>query len=112
MSLLGDQGLMSVANKCHENTLALIAAATRIEGVSRKFTTPIFHEVVLKLPIPAAQVLDNMAEARILGGFDLSTLNDSNLTDCILVNATETKTTEDIELFASSLASACGGPLC
>lgn len=112
MSLLGDKGLMSVANKCHENTLALIAAATRIEGVSRKFTTPVFHEVVLKLPKPAAEVLNTMAESGILGGFDLSVLNDSNLADCILVNATETKTTQDIELFMSSLADACGAPSC
>jgi len=112
MSLLGDKGLMSVANKCHENMLALIAGATLIAGVSRRFDAPVFHEVVLKLPKPVAQVLAELAKEKILGGFDLSVLNDPGLTDCILVNVTETKTSDDIELFVARLEAACGGSSC
>jgi len=112
MSLLGNTGLMSVANKCHENILALVDRATKIEGVSRRFSAPIFHEVVLKLPRPPAEVLELMAEEKILGGFDLSLSEDPGLRDCLLVNATETKTTEDIDLFVTNLEAACGGSSC
>jgi len=112
MSLLGNTGLMSVANKCHENILALVDRATKIEGVSRRFTAPVFHEVVLKLPRPPAEVLELMATEKILGGFDLSLSEDPSLSDCLLVNTTETKTTEDIDLFVTSLEAACGGSSC
>ena len=112
MSLLGNAGLMSVANKCHENILALVDRATKIEGVSRRFTAPVFHEVVLKLPRPPAEVLELMAAEKILGGFDLSLSEDPSLSDCLLVNTTETKTTEDIDLFVTSLEAACGGSSC
>lgn len=112
MSLLGNTGLRSVANKCHENIIALLERATKIEGVSRRFTAPVFHEVVLKLPRAPAEVLDSMSKSKILGGFDLSLSDDPALSDCLLVNATETKTLEDIELFATSLEAACGGASC
>ncbi len=112
MSLLGNTGLRSVANKCHENIIALLERATKIEGVSRRFTAPVFHEVVLKLPRAPAEVLESMSKSKILGGFDLSLSDDPALSDCLLVNATETKTLEDIELFATSLEAACGGASC
>jgi len=53
-----------------------------------------------------------MAAEKILGGFDLSLSEDPSLSDCLLVNATETKTTEDIDLFVTSLEAACGGSSC
>ncbi len=112
MSLLGDTGLTSVANKCHENILALVKRATEIEGVSRRFTAPVFHEVVLELPRAPSEVLELMAKEKILGGFDLSLSEDPALENCLLVNTTETKIAEDIELFATTLEAACGDSSC
>ncbi|MCB1645272.1 MAG: aminomethyl-transferring glycine dehydrogenase subunit GcvPA [Pseudomonadales bacterium] len=106
MSLLGDQGLASIANQCHGGTMSLLAAATSVPGVSRRFSAPVFHEVALQLPKPAVEVLARMREDSILGGYDLGQISEA-LADCMLVNVTETKTSEDIAAFTASLKKAC-----
>lgn len=111
MSLLGDEGLQSVASHSHSGTIDLVAQATGIEGVSRRFTAPVFHEAVLRLPSPAKDVLERMARDGILGGYDLGEL-DAGLADCMLVNVTETKTPADLERFVVSLRAAVGETEC
>jgi glycine dehydrogenase subunit 1 len=105
MALLGAEGLKRVAAASHANTRKLIDALTAIDGVERVFEGAFFHETVLRLDRPAAAVLDELAEAGILGGVDLSAWH-PELGDAILVCATETKTDHDIELYASALARA------
>ncbi|MEX0943014.1 MAG: aminomethyl-transferring glycine dehydrogenase subunit GcvPA [Pseudomonadales bacterium] len=111
MSLMGDEGLRSVARHCHSGTIDLVAKAAAIEGVSRRFAAPIFHEVVLRLPGPAKDILRRMAENGILAGYDLGEC-DPELADCMLVNVTETKTAADIERFVESLQMAVGEVSC
>ncbi|HET7674182.1 MAG TPA: glycine dehydrogenase, partial [Gammaproteobacteria bacterium] len=105
MALLGAEGLKRVAAASHANTRKLIDALTAIDGVERVFEGAFFHETVLRLDRPAAAVLDELAEAGILGGVDLSAWH-PELGDAILVCATETKTDRYIELYASALARA------
>lgn len=108
MSLLGDQGLRSVALASHEGLQQLISQVSEIEGVSVRFPGPVFHEAVLETARPASEVLAAMAAQGILGGYDLG-LEFEDLENCILVNVTETKTTSDIEAYAQCLAVALGG---
>ena len=103
LSLLGPDGLENVAAHCHANTRDLVAALTALDGVSNVFSAPSFHETVLRLPRPAAEVLDALAARGILGGYDLG-LDYPALADCILVCATETRTAEDIRAYADALA--------
>ncbi|MDX1497354.1 MAG: aminomethyl-transferring glycine dehydrogenase subunit GcvPA [Salinisphaeraceae bacterium] len=105
MALLGPEGLQRVAAASHANTRQLIEAATAIEGVELLFTAPNFHEVVLRLPKNAAEVLKHMAEYDVLGGYNLADQY-PELGDVILVCATETKTEDDITAFAESLREA------
>lgn len=101
MSLLGYDGLVSVANTAHGNTTSLVEGLCAIDGVDRLYEGPFFHEVALKLDRPVAPLLAALADRDILGGFDLtSTVG----TDALLVCATETKTDADIAAYIAAFA--------
>jgi glycine dehydrogenase subunit 1 len=103
LSLLGPEGLARVANESHRRTNELVAALTRIKGVKLAFERPRFHEAVLQLDRPAAQVIAELASRGIVAGFDLS--NDyPELGHALLVCATETRTDADIKAYADALA--------
>ncbi len=106
LSLLGSEGLRRVAAQCHANTRALVGALTGLGGVNAPFA-PYFHEAVLTLPRPVAPVLQQLAAAGILGGFDLSA-DFPELGNALLVCATEVRTAEDIGTYRRALASVLG----
>jgi glycine dehydrogenase subunit 1 len=103
--LLGPQGLAQVAATSMQRTQQLIDALTRIPGVRLAFDKPRFHEAVLLLDRPVRGVLDALARRGIVGGCDISARYPS-LGAALLVCATETRTTGDIETYASALAEA------
>jgi glycine dehydrogenase subunit 1 len=103
MSLMGPQGLERVASASHARTRELVAALTRVKGVHLAFESPYFHEAVLLLDRPVGQVLKTLASRGILGGLDLSEYYPA-LGNALLVCATETKTTADIETYANALS--------
>lgn len=105
MSLLGAEGLERVAAYSMTNTAALVEALTEIEGITAVFSGAGFHEAVLRLPKAVAPVLEKLAAHNILGGFDLSR-HFPELGHALLVCATETRTAEDIALYASALREA------
>jgi glycine dehydrogenase subunit 1 len=102
MSLLGPEGLRSVAAECAAKTSDLAKAVERIDGVELEFDAPQFHEVVLRLPVTADVVIEQLRQHGIFAGVSLSTWY-PDLPNCLLVCATETKSDEDIETFASVL---------
>lgn len=102
MSLLGSEGLARVAAASCKNTVALAEGLCRVDGVDRLFTGPFFHECALRLDRPVGPVLEALADAGILGGYDLSQSH-PELGDALLVCATETKTRKDIETYAVHL---------
>ncbi|MGF1642929.1 MAG: aminomethyl-transferring glycine dehydrogenase subunit GcvPA [Thiotrichales bacterium] len=102
MALLGPGGLRRVAAKCHENTHALVERLA-VAGVKPRFAGEYFHEVALALPHSAPEVLKRLAENGILGGYPLG--NDyPELSDAVLVCATETKTADDLSVYADHLS--------
>ena len=102
MSLLGPDGLAKVASASMANTAALIAKLTAIPGVSRVFDGQVFHEAVIRLPMPVAPVLEALADEGVLGGFDLARHN-PELGHALLVCATETKTEAQLDRYADTL---------
>jgi glycine dehydrogenase subunit 1 len=102
MSLLGAEGLASVAKRCHHNTHALVDALSEINGVRPVFHSAFFHEAVLKLDKPASQVLEALASRGIQGGLAVEAYY-PELENCILICATEKRTVEDIETYAKTL---------
>ena len=84
------------------NTNALIDKLTAIKGVTRMFNRPVFHEAVLALDVPVADVLRTLEAQGILGGFDLTPYY-PELGQALLVCATETRTPADLEKYARDL---------
>jgi glycine dehydrogenase subunit 1 len=105
LSLMGPQGLARTAAAAHARTRELVAALTRVPGVRPVFTAPGFHEAVLQLDRPVAPVLEALAHRGIHGGLALSDYY-PELGDALLVCATETKTSADIERYRAALGEA------
>lgn len=102
LTLLGPVGLERVAAASHARTQELVAALTRVPGVRRRFNRPFFHEAVLAIDRTAANVLEALADRSIAGGLDLSEAY-PELGDSLLVCATETRNSADIERYATEL---------
>ena len=102
LSLMGPEGLARVANECHKRANELVNALTRIKGVKLAFDRARFHEAVLLLDRPAAQVIAALAGRGIIAGHDLST-DYPELGNALLVCATETRSSEDIARYADAL---------
>ena len=105
MALMGHEGIARVAGHSHANTRRLVERLTAIDGVERAHAGPFFHEAVLRLSRPAAEVVETLAADRLLAGVPLSRFF-SERTHELLVCATEKRTDADIERFAERLASA------
>ena len=102
MALLGPDGLARVAQTCHANALKLVQQLTALPGVKRRFSGAVFHECVLQLSAPVADVLHALKAQGILGGLAL-TQDYPELGDALLVCATETKHDADLERYRENL---------
>ena len=102
MSLLGPEGLAQTAQHCHHNTHSLVEAMQTIPGVELVFSAPYFHEALLRLPYPAADILTAMHEQGIAAGYPVDE-HYPNLHNTILVCATEKRTAADIKRYVSAL---------
>lgn len=105
MSMMGPEGLTRVAIQSMTNTRILRDKLCRIPGVSTLFTRPFFHEVTLKLPKSATQVIETLAKQNIVAGYALKD-DYPELHDALLVCVTETKSEDELECFTSALATA------
>ena len=107
LALLGPVGLERVASACVARTRELVAALSGLPGVRTAFAGPRFHEAVLLLDRPVAPVLESLAVEGIIGGHDLSR-DYPELGHALLVCATETRTSEDIEAYTRVLGRMLG----
>ena len=102
MTLLGAQGLERVAQACHQNTLDLITGITQVGGVKKIFSRPLFHEVVVQLDLPVADMQRALSVQGIIGGVSLAE-DYPELGNALLLCATETKSAADIKTFLDAL---------
>jgi glycine dehydrogenase subunit 1 len=107
LSLLGPAGLARVAAACVARTQELVDALTAQGSVRAAFPGPRFHEAVLVLDRPVAPVLESLAAEGIAGGYDLAR-DFPELGPALLVCATETRTSGDIESYARALQRTLG----
>src|ERR1700733_4352017 len=105
MALLGAEGLERVAEGSMARTEQLQQALTALPGVRRMFPRPTFHEAVLAFDRPVAPLLAALAQRGIQGGLDLAEFY-PELGPALLLCATETKSSADIEAYASALSEA------
>ena len=104
MSLIGPAGLEKVAAASHANTTSLIDKLASLDGVSKVFDRPLFHEAVLKFDLPVDEIINAMSEQGIVAGIKLED-EYPELANCLLVCATETKTESDLDTYKENLES-------
>ena len=102
LALLGPQGLRRVAARCHQNTKVLAEKLCSIQGVDQCFEQPFLNEVAIKLDCPVVDVLRGIEAQGINGGIDLG-LDYPELGNVLLTCATETRTIDEIESYATHL---------
>ncbi len=104
MTLLGQAGLERLAQVNHANAVALADALAGVKGVTM-LNESFFNEFTVKLPRPAAEVVEALAAKGILGGVPVSRLlPQAGLDDLLLVASTEVNTNEDRAAFVAALA--------
>jgi glycine dehydrogenase subunit 1 len=104
LTLLGDAGFSRLAQINHAKAVGLSEKLSAIPGVqllNRNF----FNEFTLRLPKPAALVVERLAADNILGGVPLSRLapDSPEAADLLLVAVTELNTDADMAALAGAL---------
>ncbi len=105
LSLLGEAGLARLAYANHARASGLADRLSKIKGVS--LVTPnFFNEFTLKLPEPAADVVDALVAKGIIAGVPASRLmaHEAQARNLLIVAATETATDEDCDAYVATLA--------
>ncbi len=104
MTLLGEKGLRRLARLNHGKAVALAEQLGTVDGVD--VITPVFfNEFTLRVRGDAAKVIDKLADKGVLGGVPVSRLipGKAQLSDLIVVAATEINTDEDRMTYARAL---------
>ena len=103
MTLLGEKGLRTLARINHETACDLADRLSAIDGVEL-LTDAFFNEFALRLPKPAAGVVDALVDKGVLGGVPASRLYPGGgLDDVLIVAATETCSDDDLAAFEAAL---------
>ena len=105
LSLLGEEGFSRLARINHAKATALADRLAKVKGVSL-VTPSFFNEFTLRLPKPAAEVVERLAAKGILAGVPASRLlpHDGAARDLLIVAATETNTDDDADAFVKALS--------
>lgn len=104
LTLLGEAGFRRLAELNHAKASQLsdrLAALPGVQLVNRSF----FNEFTVRLPKPAAPVVEALAARRILGGLPVSRLlpEDPSVANLLLLAATETTTDAGIDSLVAGL---------
>jgi glycine dehydrogenase subunit 1 len=107
LALLGEAGVTRLARLNHAAAVRLAERLEQVPGV-RLVNRTFFNEFTLHLPRPAAEIVETLAARGVLAGVPVSRFypNRPELTDLLLVAATEMTTDEDIDRLEEGLREA------
>ncbi len=105
LSLLGKEGLREVGMQCLQKTAYLRKKLAEVSAVVLPFSGPVYNEVVVRTPFPAAEILADVEHEKILGGIPLGQFYEGHERD-FLVAVTELHTKEQIDQFVAALSAA------
>ncbi len=105
LSLLGEEGFTRLARINHARASMLAERLADLPGVEL-VTQSFFNEFTIRLPKPAAEIVDRLVAKNIIGGVPASRLmpNEPEARNLLIVAATETNTDEDCKAFATALS--------
>ncbi|MEZ5647640.1 MAG: aminomethyl-transferring glycine dehydrogenase subunit GcvPA [Alphaproteobacteria bacterium] len=104
MSLLGEVGFQRLAELNHATAVRTADRLAKVPGV-KVLNETFFNEFAIRLPKTAADVVEALAKKRILAGIPASRLypDQPDLTNILLIAATETTTDQDIDALGQGL---------
>ena len=107
LSLLGEEGLTRLARINHAKAVALAAKLASLPGVE-VLPNAFFNEFTVKLPKPAAPIVEALAASGVIAGVPVSRLlpHDASVQNLLIVAATETNTDDDFDALTAALKGA------
>ena len=96
---LGTSGLRELALRCARGTRYAREAVVAIDGVEPLASAPVVREFAVRLPVPAATVVERMAEEGFLAGVPLG----DEYGDGLLAAVTERRTRAEIDAYTAAL---------
>src|ERR1700730_3602929 len=104
LALLGEAGLTRLARLNHAAAVALAERLEAVPGI-RLLNRAFFNEFAVRLPRPAAEIVEALAAKGVLAGVPVSRFYPDNepVADILLVAATEMTTTEDMDRLEAAL---------
>lgn len=99
---LGKNGLREMANLNLQKAHYAAQEIAKLPGMSLAFSTPYFHEFVIKTEVSPAKINEELLKSKIIGGLDLSRFYpelDHHLLFCV----TETKSKEEIDCLVARM---------
>jgi len=100
---LGKTGLPRLAESCLRKAHSLEERLRKIPGVGRPFAAPFFHEFVVTLPRPAAEINAALLRRGFIGGAPIDAWA-PELRNPWLLCVTERRTREEMDAFAAAVA--------
>lgn len=100
LAWLGTTGLRELALRCARATRYTQEAVLAIDGVSPVSTAPVLREFAARLPVPAATVIERMADEGFLAGV---ALEPDDYGEGLLIAATERRTRAEIDRYVQAL---------
>jgi len=107
LSLLGEEGLTRLARINHAKAVALAAKLEALPGVE-VLPSAFFNEFTMKLPKPAAAIVEALAAKGVIAGVPVSRLlpREPGIENLLILAATETNTDDDFGALVSALKGA------
>lgn len=104
LSLLGEAGFTQLAAINHAKAVQLAHKLATLKGVE-VLSGSFYNEFAVRLPKPAAAVVEALAERKILGGVPASRLypGDAALDNVLLLAVTETNSEDDMTALVAAL---------
>ncbi len=102
LSLLGKRGLRQVAELCYQKAHYAATRISKLSGFALWRGNPFFNEFVITCPRPVSEIIADLLDLGILGGYDLSK-DYPTLDHHLLVAVTEKNTREQIDILCEAL---------
>jgi glycine dehydrogenase subunit 1 len=117
LSWLGREGLAELGLLCARKAHYLRARLLELPGVSAYTEGPVVREFAVRLPVPAADLVDALVPAGILAGVPAgriagrlpATGGDEDLDDVLLVAVTERRTRAELDAYVAAVSAALAG---
>jgi glycine dehydrogenase subunit 1 len=107
LSLLGEEGLARLARINHAKASALADRLAALPGVE-VVTSAFFNEFTVKLPKPAAAIVEALVQKGVIAGVPASRLlpRERECENLLILAATETNTDDDFDALTKALRGA------